>query len=291
MYVLITGAGGFNGASLSRFLLENGHNVSAVIRNSTGQLPKEILRHQRFFQVHGDLAEGIDFPKNVEAVVHMAATSPAPGVSADDMINDNVKATSMLVRQSVEAGVRCFIYFSTLSVYGEINQPEVDEYTPIIDPDIYGKTKMTGEELVADQAASWRSLAIRLPAVIGPGAVRHWLTDVLAKAKKGEDISIFNGEQPFNNAVHVDDVCTMIIGLLGKYWEGHDAITIGADDSISVRAVVETIINAAESPSEIVECQSPKPSFTISNKNAINNYGYKPQSLEVMLRRFVMENP
>src|SRR5207248_1320682 len=95
-----------------------------------------------------------------------------------------------------------------------VEDPVVDETTPITDPDIYGLTKLIGEKLVGDPTATFRSIAIRLPGVVGPGSVRNWLTNVVAAAKEGREIDIYNPTASFNNAIHVADLARFVANLL-----------------------------------------------------------------------------
>src|SRR5262245_24274408 len=117
--VLVTGASGFTGAEVTRALLGRGAQVIACVGSGVGRLAgAEALPGLRVIQ--GDLAGDLALPSQVDAVVHAAARSPAPGVSVDDMVRDNVFATRKLVEHAKSCGVRAFVYLSSLSVCGSI---------------------------------------------------------------------------------------------------------------------------------------------------------------------------
>src|SRR5262245_24162252 len=141
MHILVTGAGGFCGSHLVPALLGRGHRVTAVVGRTRGRLDPALDRNPGLTLIAGDLCGALPLPAPMDVVVHAAARSPAPGVSDTDMTRDNVAATARLIAYAQEAKARTFIYLSSLSIYGEIAGPVVDEGTPIVNPDVYGQTK------------------------------------------------------------------------------------------------------------------------------------------------------
>src|SRR5262245_30759608 len=123
MHVLVTGAGGFCGSWLVPALLERGHTVTAVAGRGRGRLDPGLDGNRSLTVVTGNLAEPLDLPQRIDAIVHTAARSPAPCVRASDMLRDNTMATSRLLGYAAGAGAGTFIYFSSLSIYGDITGP------------------------------------------------------------------------------------------------------------------------------------------------------------------------
>ena len=289
MHVLITGAGGFTGSYLVAALLARGHSVTAVCGRTFGRLDPERHRGAKLSIIRGDLADDIRLPEKLDAVVHAAARSPVAGVTTGDLVRDNVMATARLVAHAWAAGTHTFIYLSSLSVNGLIPGPLVDEQTPIYDPDAYGMSKYLGELIVREEP-SLRSLSLRLPEVIGRGSVRNWLTSVLAAAKEGRPITLFNGEAPFNNAVHVNDLCDFVGALLDLGWSGHDVVTLGAAGKTTTRGAVDILVQATGARSAINTEPSRRPPYVISIERAREKYGYTPMHIEAMLQAFALEN-
>ena len=289
MEVVVTGAGGFSGSHLVATLLARGHRVTAIVGRTRGRLDLALDRNPRLTVVAGDLVEALPLPTRIGAIVHAAARSPAPGVRDADIIRDNVTATTRLIRYAREAGATTFVYLSSLSIYGDIAGPVVDETTPIVNPTLYGVTKYQGEAIVRE--APLRSLSIRLPGVIGRASVRNWLTGVVHAAKHGQTIALYNPEGLFNNAIHIDDLCRFTAHLVEHIgWNGHDAVTVGAAGLTTVRRAVETIIQTLGSRSPIVVKEATTPGFTISIERATTVYGYAPMEIESMIRQFANEN-
>jgi len=288
MHVVVTGAAGFSGAHIVRALLGRGHTVTAVIRSTR---PQDLAGAQGHLAVlSGDLAGEIALPSKADAVVHAAARSPAPGVTDEQMMRDNVRATERLVAYAKRADVRTFVFLSSLSVHGRIEASVVDENTPSLQPDVYGQTKRQCEELIASANRNFRSLAIRLPGVIGRNSVRNWLTGLLATAREGREITVYNPDAKYNNAVHVSDLAAFVPSLLEQTWAGADALPIGAAGETTVIEAARLIAEAFGGRSPIRISGAAKSPFTISSARARERYGYKPMDIHAMLCRFVEEN-
>lgn len=292
MHVVVTGASGFSGSHIVPILLAQNHVVTAVVRRIDPANPPRFDVGQRLQVVTGDLSQPDALPENVDAIIHTAARSPGPTVSVADMVRDNVRLMEHLTRYACRSGARLFVFFSSLSVYGEIRQGEVNERTAIVNPDAYGMTKLIGERLLEELARDipCRALSLRLPAIIGPAARRNWLSTVLEAANAGRDIHIYHPEAPFNNALHVDDLCRFVADLLHLDWTGHDVMTLGAGGVTTVQRAVEMLISGVRSRSKvIVNDDSSRPSFTISSDHAMQRYGYRPRPIDTILLQFATE--
>lgn len=296
MRILLTGAGGFGGRHLVTALLAAGLSVTATRRRGYDETWSSLVESlppvakDRLDLAPADLAQPETYctlPAEIDAVVHLAARSPAPGLTAADMDRDNVVATRYLINYAVRAGARTFVHFSTLSVHGRIETELITPETPSLLPDDYGLSKLLAEHLVAE--APLPSFAIRLPGIIGPGSVRNWLSVSLKKARRGEDISIFNADEPFNNAVHIADLAEFVVGLLERGWEGHHAAPVGAAGSMTARAAAETIIAGFGNRSRLIEQPALRPAFRIDISLA-QSFGYAPMEISAMIERFVAEN-
>ncbi len=290
MHLFLTGVAGFSGCHLARHMLQEGHTITAISRRSPEALPTDVSDHRRFSLIQRDLTALEELPRGTETVIHVAATSPTADTRIGDFILDNVVATERLVCLARKGGVKKFVFFSSLSVYGTITKQVVDESTPIVDPNAYGASKLLGELCLQEMASEIPSIAFRLPAIIGRGAARHWLANVLTCARAGRDIRIFNPQAAFNNAVHIRDLCVFIETLLSRSWNGFEAVTLGAEGQMSISDIVSHIVRAAKSSSQIVIDPNSRPFFLVSSKYATEFYGYLPMNIEAMLDLYLAES-
>ncbi len=289
MHVLLTGASSFIGGHLAHHLLDAGHLVTATYRRRNAAVDQLAARARPPSLVSIDIADAalLDrLPRAIDAIVHVAGVSILPGVSADDMLACNVVGTRNLLAYSQRAGATQLVHASTVSVHGRIEEPEVDETTPVRDPDLYGASKYLAERQIAAEADRLPAVAVRLPGVLGPGAHRAWLPALIQRLRRHEDVTIYNPESPFNNAAHVDDLGRFVIGLLGQSWSGFHAFPIGADGTMPVRCAVDTVAAAVGSRSRIEVSDPRQPNFTISSRFAERRFGYRPMPIGAMLTSY-----
>jgi nucleoside-diphosphate-sugar epimerase len=283
MRVLVTGSGGFVGGHIARDLAALNFEVFAVQRRSSSE---PTAAADRLRVILADLAAPSTLPARIEAVIHIAATSPAPGVAATQIVRDNVLGTERIIEYAEQAGAGILIFASSMSLYGRITVEEVDEATPRLDPDLYGTTKYIGEALLAAGSRRLPALALRLPGVIGLGARRNFISDVMQRLLRDEPIDAVNPDARFNNAAHVADLSAMIARVLGKGIEEFDAVTVAARGMTTIREALERLKAGVGSRSEIRFRPSDQRSFIVSSRRAIECYGYDPMDIGDMLDRY-----
>ncbi|MDF1792310.1 MAG: NAD(P)-dependent oxidoreductase [Thalassobaculaceae bacterium] len=281
MRVLVTGAAGFSGRAIARWLRAEGYDVVAHHRASP--LPDDLADGETW---RGDLAGDDPLPGRLDAIVHAAATSPPTGapnaVPAASLIRDNAVATARLAA----ADVSVFIYLSSLSIHGTISGTAVTPDTPVVDPVAYGLSKLLGERAVAERGG--RSLAIRLPAVIGGGAARNWPVQVLGKLRRGETVRISNADAAFNNVVHVQDVAAFAAHALTALPDGFAAVPVASRDAVRVRDVVACLAEGSGLAATVEEGPPDKAPYTIDIA-AASALGFAPRDTATALRDFARE--
>ena len=287
MRVLVTGSSGFSGSYIAGTLAGAGHEVTGLFRRETAFLAR--LRASAVRLLQSDLTRAAALPGPFEAVVHIGATSPAPGVTAAAIVRDNVAGTSALLDAAAGWGCRAFVFFSSLSLYGEISRSVVDEACPVVNPDVYGATKLIGEMLLAERAQMMPALALRLPGVVGPGAHRNWLSGVAAALMAGEKVRAFHLDSQFNNAAHVEDIARLVQLVLQRGWTGFGSVVLGARGTMTVRAAIERLAHGLGRPARIEAVPASKPSFILSSTHAIDRWGYDPMQIDALIDRYACE--
>lgn len=289
MKVLVTGASGFSGSWVARATADAGHEVTALYRTESRFL-QSLAGDDRIDAVCRDLGAVSTLSGRYDAVVHVAATSPAKGVDVDRIVHDNVAGTHSLLRAAQVWESRAFVLFSSLSLYGTVSTDVVDEETPIVDPDAYGASKLLCELLLADRSASLPGLSLRLPGVLGPGAHRNWLSGVASTLLARKRLTAYRLEHPFNNAVHVSDIVRLVVRVLSSSWKGFDAVVLGARDSMSVGSVVRRLAAGlgCDDP-EVVEVPATQPHFILSSRRALEHWGYEPMPMGQLLDTYARD--
>lgn len=183
MRVLITGATGFVGARLLSTICGLGrHDVVAATRRSDFSAPASAT----IVEVDGLLADTqwTEALRGVDVVVHCAARVHVMNETSGDPLAEfrkvNVDGALNLARQAVAAGVKRFIFLSSIKVNGEGTEPG-RPYRPEDVPspqDPYGVSKMEAEKgLRALAAESGLEVVIIRPVLVyGPGVKANFLS-------------------------------------------------------------------------------------------------------------------
>jgi nucleoside-diphosphate-sugar epimerase len=183
MRILLTGASGFLGRGVAEHLLTSDQvDLSAAFR----RLPDSIPASMAAYKV-ADVGPDTDWRPaltGADVVVHCAARVHVMNESESDPLvafrRTNVEGTLCLARQAVEAGVRRFIFISSIKVNGEgtaQGQPYRSDDVPA-PADPYGISKMEAEEgLRALSAETGMEVVIIRPVLVyGPGVKANFLS-------------------------------------------------------------------------------------------------------------------
>lgn len=167
-HVIVTGATGFIGGHVMHALAQAGEYPVGLCRKPTpGLVPGFDLENV------GDLSNVL---KNAKAVVHCAARvhkKEDPKTALDDHRRVNRDATADLIRQAEDAGVKRFVFLSTVAVYGlQKSKETISLDYPTAPNTPYGQAKLEAEEIVAN--SSMETSILRVPLVYGPFAPGNW---------------------------------------------------------------------------------------------------------------------
>lgn len=175
MHILLTGASGFVGRALIAPLLRRDHKITAPVRQLNIDLDPRVMQSQ---------VQGLSAEQNWQAllngqdlVIHLAARVHIMSDQSSDPLLEyrkvNVQGTLNLARQAANAGVKRFIFISSIKVNGESTTSRrpytADDDAAPTDP--YGVSKMEAEQgLRALGAETDMEVTIIRPVLVyGPG--------------------------------------------------------------------------------------------------------------------------
>lgn len=169
--MFVTGADGFIGRHLCERLERHGFAVTRAVRT----LPVDAASGQRV--ATGDLATCLDlhdFVAGHDAVVHLAGRAHVLRETAEDpraaFQRANVDATARLAQAAVAAGVRRFVFVSSIGVLGNrSDRPLTESDTPApVEP--YAESKLHAEQVLAEIArpTTMQIVVLRPTLVYGP---------------------------------------------------------------------------------------------------------------------------
>lgn len=184
---------------------------------------------------------------DVDVVFHLSAlVHQMGGTSADEYERVNVTQTLELAKKAKEAGVKQFIFMSTVKVYGEETDglprfARNDKYTENseCDPeDEYGKSKLRAEqELLKLEGKDFIVSIIRTPIVYGFG-VKANIKNLVNLVKK-VPLLPFGGIENRRSMVYVGNLCHLVSTLIEQKKSG---VFLASDDELlSTTRLIELI--------------------------------------------------
>jgi UDP-glucose 4-epimerase len=164
--VALTGATGFIGQHLLRELPKRGYRLRVLLRRPS-TVPLDCAS-----AVVGDLARPSNMAQalaDADAVIHSAGIAHAmSGVPEDDYRALNTESTIGLARAAQRAGVRRFVFLSSIRAQcGAFAEAVQTEDLPPQPTDAYGRSKLAAEQGLSELDLDW--VALRPVVVYGPG--------------------------------------------------------------------------------------------------------------------------
>ena len=174
--ILVTGASGFIGRALCSGLREKGIPLRRVFRMPPGDYDSGEAGSDWIavgdINAHTDWAGALE---GIETVIHLAARVHVMEERVDDSLAEyrmvNTSGTERLARAAVKAGVKRFLYISSVKVNGEATEDSpFTEESPAAPRDPYAVSKWEAECVLRAIAAEsgMEVVIIRLPLVYGP---------------------------------------------------------------------------------------------------------------------------
>lgn len=186
MKVLITGADGFVGRALAAHMFAQGHQVITAVRKPRPEFASLAAQNKWMLVPVGDIGPETDWRAaldGVEPVVHLAARVHVMQDRAVDPLAEfrlvNVQGTERLAQMAAAAGVRSFVFLSSIKVNGEgtpLGQPftETDPSNP---QDAYALSKWEAEQALmkVSRETGLEIVILRPPLVYGPEVKANFL--------------------------------------------------------------------------------------------------------------------
>ena len=218
MNILITGACGYVGSSLTPYLLSQGHNVRAV---DTEWFGNNLDSHSNLEFTKKDIRDLDEtFFQNIESVIHLANIANDPSVELNPNLSweVNVLASQQIIDNVYKQGVKHFIFASSGSVYGIKKEKKVTEDLSCDPLTTYNKTKMVAENIFLNYKNKMQIHCIRPATVCGvsPRLRLDVSVNLLThQAIKNKIINVHGGSQIRPN-IHINDLINVYYHFIKK---------------------------------------------------------------------------
>jgi 2-alkyl-3-oxoalkanoate reductase len=241
MLCFVTGATGFIGGRLVEALLEEGHEVRALVRDPAAA---EQLRRPGVELVRGDLGHAAGLAGAVAGArrVFHCAGLVGDWLRTDDAQRINVEGTRALMSASAAVGVERVVYLSSLSVYGLGHHFGTDESAPLrYSGEAYIDSKIDAERMVRVYAGRVgpEVVILRPGFVYGPGD-RRFLPKLLDALARNQFVYIGDGSKLLNLS-YVDDVARGMLLAASEPAATGQAYNLTDGTETSLRDFVEVL--------------------------------------------------
>lgn len=253
--ILVTGSSGFVGQSLIKRLATEfqSKSIIAVVRNQCFHLHKEV----RSVEI-ADLSTENDLSKilqGVNVVVHCAGRAHVMNDHSIDFLPEfrhiNVDGTLNLARQAAAAGVKRFIFLSSIKVNGEfteIGKPFAADDEPAPE-DPYAISKFEAEHGLLKIASNsgMEVVIIRPPLVYGPG-VKANFESMMRWLDRGIPLPLGAVTRNRRSLVALDNLIDLIVTCLSHRQAANQIFLVSDDEDISTADLLMQMSKALGRP-------------------------------------------
>jgi len=266
MKCLVTGGAGFIGSNLVNRLVDDGHDVRIIDDLSTGK-KENINTKASFNQMDISLKTAPDYMtmlmKDVDVVFHLAAKARVqPSIDNPIEFNDvNVTGLLNVLKSSVDAGVHRFIYSSSSSVYGNVEQLPTPEGHKLNPMSPYALQKLIGEqycklfsELYGLETACLRYFNVYGDGMSLEGAYKLVIPIFIEQRLNGKPMTIRGDGENRRDFTYVGDVVDANVRCMDYPLElNGDVFNIGNGDNRSVNQLADMIGGERVNVSPVIE--------------------------------------
>ncbi|MDE1178606.1 MAG: NAD(P)-dependent oxidoreductase [Edaphobacter sp.] len=267
--ILVTGGSGFFGGVLKRRLLAEGHTVTNI------DLVADTDTHPALTSIQGDIRDAalLDslFAKGrFDAVQHCAAMLAHDTISDQELWSSNVDGTRNIAEACRTHGVRQLVFTSTNCLWASNLGHEVREDEIPAPVELYGRSKLAGEQALQQFQADLNIITIRCPTIIDSG--RLGLLAILFEfIDDGKKVWVVGSGGNRYQFIYAQDLATACIQAMD--YPQSDLFHIGSENVCSLREVYEAVIQSAGTKARVA--QLPK-APTIAAMKLAHKLGVSP---------------
>ena len=251
---LVTGGAGFIGSHVAEHLVRMGHRV-VVLDDLSGGFVDNVPKGATFIEesiLDHELIDTLFKKHRFNYVYHLAAYA-AEGLShfiKRFNYNNNVVGSVNVINAAVNHNVKCFVFTSSIAVYGAGQTPMTESMTPQPE-DSYGIAKLAVEqELKASHEMFGMDYIVFRPHnVYGErqnigDRYRNVVGIFMNQLLKGEPMTIFGDGEQARAFTHINDVAPTIAESVNVPTARNEVFNVGADVPFSVNHLAKIVANA-----------------------------------------------
>lgn len=251
---LVTGGAGFMGSHVAEVLIRNGHQT-VVLDDLSGGFVDNVPSGAVFIQgsvTDHQLVDRLFATYSFDYVYHLAAYA-AEGLShfiKRFNYQNNLIGSINLINASVNHAVKCFVFTSSIAVYGTLQTPMREDMTPVPE-DSYGIAKLAVEQelKVSHEMFGLDYVIFRPHNVYGErqnigDRYRNVVGIFMNQLLKGEPMTIFGDGAQQRAFTYINDVAPIIAASVHCPSAHGEVFNVGADTPYSVNELASVVAAA-----------------------------------------------
>ena len=249
------------GSHVAEHLIRMGHKV-VILDDLSGGFKQNVPTGATFVQgsiIDHELIDRLFEKHSFQYVYHLAAYA-AEGLShfiKRFNYNNNLIGSVNLINASVNHDVKCFVFTSSIAVYGAGQSPMLEEMIPMPE-DSYGIAKHAVEQelRVSHEVFGLNSVIFRPHNVYGErqnigDRYRNVVGIFMNQLLRHEPMTIFGDGTQQRAFTHIDDVAPIIARSVEYGGAQNQIFNIGADVPYSVNELAEIVAEAMDLPCKV----------------------------------------
>ena len=252
--ILITGATGFIGSTLTEICVSNGFDVVAFDRynpnNHWGWLERSENK-SGFSVILGDIRDYDSVyaaMENCSTVFHLAALGGIPYsyISPLAYIRTNIEGTYNVLEAARHLGLSQVLVTSTSETYGTAQYTPMDEHHPCVAQSPYAATKISADQLAISYHRSF-GLPVKIVRpfnVYGPRqSARAIIPTIIGQLLDGNNTISLGNTSPTRDLTFVDDTCYAFLEIYKSNQLLGEVVNVGTNSEISIADLAHLIAN------------------------------------------------
>jgi UDP-glucose 4-epimerase len=252
---LVTGGAGFIGSHVTEALVQHGHTV-VVLDDLSGGFAENVSEGAQF--VHGSINDvslvNTLFAENQFDYVYHLAAYAAEGLShfiKRFNYTNNLIGSINLINAAVNTNVRCFVFTSSIAVYGTSPALPMTEETWPVPEDPYGIAKLAVEQelRVSHEMFGMDYIVFRPHNVYGErqnigDKYRNVVGIFMNQILQGKPMTVFGDGMQTRAFSYIGDITPIMVAALDTPAAFNQVFNIGADQPYTVNELAEAVARA-----------------------------------------------
>ena len=250
MRIAITGAGGFIGSKVLEKLAD--YDEIDILALSRVQNDRTLYNKVRWVKTDYSVDSLNKVLKNVDVIIHLAATRGTQGLISDYHVNEIVTENILLAMN--ELNIKHLVFASSIAVYSDTTKIPWQEDISLSPKTLYGISKASCEYLCAfyTRKFKFRYTILRIAQVLGLEEKRKgMMNNFIEFAYQGKQLIVKGKSVAKRQFIYVDDLAETFVLCAIKQKEESIILNVGMQEAYTNLSIANTVNSVFENTNSI----------------------------------------